>query len=100
MDKTTAIRLVRKLRAVTEDRGATGPEAQLAAEKASRLEKRFGLGPMDFAAPKVKPREWRASPMGGVVPFFDFDIATGKAGPGVKVHHYTNRSNWKVEIPF
>jgi hypothetical protein len=29
-----------------------------------------------------------------------FDVKTGEAAPGVKVHHHNGPGNWKIEIPW
>lgn len=99
MDRVTAVRLVCKLRALTEDRGATPAEARLAAEKAARLEVRFGLKAHESrvrAAPK-RERVWTAPSSG--FPVWSFDIRTGRASENVKVHRYNSARDWKIEIP-
>jgi hypothetical protein len=92
-----AIQRVLKLQALTEARGATSHEAKVAAAKADRLIRRFGLDRREVhrARPSERPRsvfvpDWP--------PKWSFDPSTGVASPNVKVHEHHNRRNWRIEI--
>lgn len=110
MNRSDAERLVRKLRAVTVDRGATVPEARVAAEKAAALTARYHLTdppPVDRDHMRQRRRPARPAPaagftgwMGGVPGpgSWSFDVKTGKGSGNVKVHRYHNPSNWRIEI--
>ncbi len=110
MNRDTALRLVEKLRAVTTDRGATGPEAAVAAEKADALVVRFGLDRQTGlrseqhrprrarAAPPAGSRDWVGGSMFAKQPDWRFDARTGKGSPNVKVHEYKSRREWRIEI--
>ena len=107
MDRSAAARLVSKLQAITADRGATGPEAAVAAAKAKALIDRFGLtGPPPPTAPRRRaarpaPTAGFAGWVGGLAQdrqAWAFDWQTGTGSSNVKVHRYRDRHNWKIEI--
>jgi hypothetical protein len=110
MNRNTALRLVQKLQALTTDRGATGPEAALAAEKADALIARFGLDTHATEEPRPRARRPRAAPAAGSPGWvggkmfaresndWRFDIQTAQASSNVKVHSYKNSREWSIEI--
>lgn len=117
MERDTAIRLVRKLRALAADKAATPGEASVATAKADGLVARFGLSTIEARPQPPTPPRVRAAPAAGFKDWsrsaFDFgfdagaaaeragrfDPATGKAtGPGVRVNSYTDRHNWRIEV--
>lgn len=122
MDRAKAQRLLEKLEAVTEARGATAGEARSAAAKARGLRQRFDL----HAAPKSESRRRRSGSQRGA-PFsrvrvvddfgsvwqpggpisgfdppqeWDFNVQTGEASSNVKVKHHNGPGDWSIEIPF
>lgn len=105
MRREDAARLVPKLRALAADKAATPGEARLAREKADALVARYNLGVEEVrrSAPR-RGRRRRARPAPPAdwafwsIPNWDFDLQTGRASKNVKVHHYHDSRNWKIEI--
>jgi hypothetical protein len=99
---------IEKLLALADPaRGGTDNERAVALQKAQALSNRYGIGlegeRRAHTARQARSRARRpphyAAPAHG--PAFDFAafMRTGKAdAPGVKVHHYRNRGDWKIEI--
>lgn len=106
MNRVEAARLVEKLRVVTTDRGATIPEARVAAEKAAVLVARYKLIDAPSPPPPRSRPQTRAAPAAGfpgwvggqTARVWAFDMKTGRGSNNVKVHRYDNPSNWRIEI--
>lgn len=107
MDRFDAVRRVKALREVTVERGATPAEALTAQRKAQQITERFGIADTEMRKPRVRDRPMRAQPstvaygfpMGPPpIPDWEFDPTTGKHSKNVKVHHYANPGNWRIEI--
>lgn len=109
MDHATATRLVRQLRQVTVEHGATVPEAAVAAAKADLLTKKYGLEARTRTPPPPRRRarpmpakdfaDWVGGSAHAQTGAWSFDYKTGRASANVKVHSYTDRRNWRIEIP-
>lgn len=121
VNRSDASRLVKALREVREDRGASPNEARVAAQKAAKLVERFGL---ENRRPSSRPRRPATPPphpsRGGFtvddiiiddiiwmpdgvfanmfVPDWEFDPRTGEHSENVRVVHYENIGNWKIEV--
>lgn len=115
MTKDNAARLVAKLEALASDSAATPSEATSARAKAKALRAKYHLDAKQvrserrrtyrrqqprprttYAAPRAAPRR-AAAPLFNA--FDQFDPKTGKATGGIKVHHYQDPRNWKIELP-
>jgi len=101
MERADAIRLIPKLRALADPkRGGTPSERAVAAAKAERLARRFGIQEHEtYRRPAPRSRGFRA-PAQGPAQGWAFDPNTGEASENVKVHRYDSRSSWKIEIPY
>lgn len=98
MDRASAVRLVAKLDALADPaRNTEVGERDAARAKASALRRRFNIG-CDEPRSAPPPRRVFAAPQHGEAAW-DFDIRTGKGSGNVKVHSYTDRANWSIEIP-
>jgi hypothetical protein len=115
MDRSEAVRRVRLLAEVRVDRGATANEAAVARRKAQQLIERYGLSdpevrvraqPPPRARPYQPPPRPHQPPKTTARPFWRepefaawmFDVSTGAHSDNVTVHHYRDRSNWRIEI--
>ena len=117
MDRNTAAGKIKKLQALAADTAATPGEAATARRMADRLKQRHGIRDQDIprATPPPRRPNHHATPQPAAgVSFFgsreafikafadamnNFDINTGEVtGPGVTVHHYRNRGNWRIEL--
>jgi hypothetical protein len=106
-----AAQRIAKLRALANPAGgATPAEQRLAAKKATKLEQEHGL------RTRSKPRQRRSRGTGPGprprprVPYmpnvtstiaqmdWQFNAKTGEHTDNVKVHHYQDISNWKIEV--
>jgi len=101
--RAQAERLVAKLDALAAPgSGAYPGERDAARAKASTIRARHGLDrPAPQPRQQARPRSrsarpaWTAPSTGAA---WAFDVKTQKHTPNVKVHHYTDPSNWRIEI--
>lgn len=100
MERTTALRLARKLTALADPtRGGTPAERALADAKAKRLIERHGLRGHELRE-RTRERRPFTAPSSGPAERWSFDPTTGQASANVKVHSYRDRTNWRIEIPY
>jgi hypothetical protein len=95
-----AASLVSKLEALADPaRGGTASERATAQRKAADLRQRFNLDRPSFsvrAGPVPRSGPIFTAPRSG--PAWEFNGVTGKGSKNVKIHHYRDRANWKIEI--
>lgn len=101
MTRAQAERLVEKLDALADPaRGGTEHERAAARNKATAMRARYGLDkptrPTTHARQRTRRRPAYTAPMSGAA--WTFNTATQEHSPNVKVHHYKDRANWRIEI--
>lgn len=99
LTRSEALARVHKLLALADPaRGGTPNERAVAKTKAGRLIALWRFDSGELRAPTERRQRWTA-PTRGPAETWSFDPATGDASANVKVYHYRDRANWRIEVP-